>query len=1754
MTWWNDYVGIPYADRGRTRAGADCWGLVRLVMHEQFKIDLPSFDGQYEGSDDVCQIQELIAAHQEGWRQIDRPQPGDVVLFRVMGTVSHIGLVVDGGRFVHARRGHAVAIERLSSGRWHHRVVGFYRYTPGAKLAACPHPLQTRRIDTAIPAGMSLAQIKRWLIENDQAPAGLPHDAVLMLDGRVIPAELLDKTVPLPGQRVEYRAVMRDSGAGRMIGIIAVVVAVAVFQQYYLAPALAGAGFGTIAASGAVSLSAGGLAISAAAGAALTVAGSLLVNSIFPVRPPSVGGNRNPGQAQGFPVLQGGQNAVNPYGSVPVVLGRFRYTPPSAAVPYTESNSTKSYLRMLLLWGYGPLQISDLRIGDTPISTLEEVEYETLTGWGDSTESRARFDRLYGQDVSQKEVNVKLQTGVWIERQLNDECSRISVTLHFPEGLRQMPIEGGNAGKIDPCSFACNVQVRQIDKDTGAPLTGWGEISSVFSGQTVNVQPAWFNTDGDEEMEPVYRWTRLSLNENSVLIVRTGAFTANPSQNPSGTLLLRQQQAAFGVGGAYEALPPYGPSEEPLWDICMYGDSVYTTTDRRGTNVSGMSLTMSAFKATIASGSVVRAESETVRYGAAGQPYYKRKDAFTANVSFDVPLGIHEVRVRRTSTDVKEFNYSSGNKGVRYLDAYFMTLTGYENRRPVVPPKGVSFAMTALRILATNQLNNNIEGISGTVQVICKDWDRTTQAWIVRPTRNPASLIRHVLQHPGNAQRVADDRINLEELVEFHDFCRVNKFMFDMVLGQQNSVHDTLRDIAAAGRASPTQRDGKWTVIIDKPRTAIAQYFTPHNSWGFQGERLFPKVPHAFRVQFNNSEKGYQPDEMIVYNDGYSAANATLFEGLQLPGVTTKDEIFKHARFHLAQIRLRPESYVLNADFEHLICTRGDLVRVTHDVPMWGLGTGRIKNRVSPTVFELTETVPMQAGQSYTVRIRSKDGQSITRTVAAVLADGEYRQITVTASTTEAQVSADDLYMFGALKEESVELIVNAIEPAANMTAQLHLVDYSPAVYDSDTEPIPPFDSQITLPPKLLVSVIRVAPIVTSIVSDESVMYMLAPGQYGYRIGVSVRSPKGLPETATHIEGQISFADGGLPDWSSVLPTPVTAGTVLFDDVQEAETYQMRLRYVDASGRTGPWTITGAHKVAGKVAPPAMVTGLTAEAVGARVRLNWDDSPEVDVIGYEVRTSDAGWGGGGYVFRGDVSTCMVDAPASSGTWYVKAIDAGRKYSEQAVSVAFTADAVPDVGTIAAVFADTSLTNATITLSWPAVAPQFGLETYRVSYGSVTKDVKATSIILPADWIGDRAFKVCVIDALGRVSAGTQTVITKLRPSKPTNVRAQVIDNNVLLYWTLPAQTTLPVDHVHVKEGATWADAREIGSKKGSFTALQELEPGQKKYWLATVDTDGWESDPVSTTVAVSQPPDFIFRGKIESTLAGTLTTAYKGLDGVYLPVDTSETWQTHFTSRSWGSPQSQISAGYPYYIQPTPTPGFYIEVFDFGTIVPSSKATASFNGDIVTGDPVIETTLETSADGTAWSPAANGTETFATNFRYVRFTLKIVQTGDTALYRLNSLSMTLSVKLKNDGGTTACVATDSLGSVANFNVDFLDVSSITLTPAGTAARVAVYDFKDTALSGTYSILDGTVTVNVSAHGLLAGQDVMLNYANRDPERVRILTASANSFTAATPGPNKSGNLQIYPQSMRIYLFDGAGNRASGSVSWAIKGN
>jgi cell wall-associated NlpC family hydrolase len=126
-----DYIGLPYADRGRdARTGLDCWGLVRLFYAEQFGLDLPSHTERYLSCTAREQTAALVAHETaRAWYAVAAPHYGDVVALTVYGRPFHVGVVLNDGLFLHTLRpSQGAVIESLRAPVWAPRIDGYYRH------------------------------------------------------------------------------------------------------------------------------------------------------------------------------------------------------------------------------------------------------------------------------------------------------------------------------------------------------------------------------------------------------------------------------------------------------------------------------------------------------------------------------------------------------------------------------------------------------------------------------------------------------------------------------------------------------------------------------------------------------------------------------------------------------------------------------------------------------------------------------------------------------------------------------------------------------------------------------------------------------------------------------------------------------------------------------------------------------------------------------------------------------------------------------------------------------------------------------------------------------------------------------------------------------------------------------------------------------------------------------------------------------------------------------------------------------------------------------------------------------------------------------------------------------------------------------------------------------------------------------------------------------------------------------------------
>ena len=519
--------------------------------------------------------------------------------------------------------------------------------------------------------------------------------------------------------------------------------------------------------------------------------------------------------------------------------------------------------------------------------------------------------------------------------------------------------------------------------------------------------------------------------------------------------------------------------------------------------------------------------------------------------------------------------------------------------------------------------------------------------------------------------------------------------------------------------------------------------------------------------------------------------------------------------------------------------------------------------------------------------------------------------------------------------------------------------------------------------------------------------------------------------------------------------------------------FEFRVNSISAAFKLSVDTLTGSINALGKTAPPSDVTGFAVVLdpdIGAT--LTWEPVSDLDLQGYEIWEGTA-FGVGTKVGLFAATAKKVDrVPTGTTTWYIKALDTSGIYSTTAASVSLTIVAAP-APTVSGSFAGENFV-----VAWNKVAGDLATDFYEIRYGTTTSTwatattlatSKSTAYTFKANWLGTRRFFVAAVDVKGIVGSAGSVDGVVIAPTQPT-ISEQVIDNNVLLRWNDCTQT-LPLDSYELRRGSTWAGATVIGTKKGGFTSVFEIAPGTYTYWLAGIDLAGNYGTPGSETAVVNQPPDYVLNYNQNSTFSGTKTNTVAFDGGLLATVNTTETWQSHFTSRSWTTLQDQINAGYPIYALPSTTSGSYSEEIDYGAILGGTRATSTLTSAVVSGSLTVTPTLSVkTAAGDPWTDYAGVETVYATNFRYLKVSYAFSSSGGNDLLTISILNVKLDKKLRSDTGRGTANSGDSGGTTVTFNAPFVDVEAINVTPSGTTARIAIYDFVDAPNPTSFKVL------------------------------------------------------------------------------------
>ena len=1041
-------------------------------------------------------------------------------------------------------------------------------------------------------------------------------------------------------------------------------------------------------------------------GAAITIGGVLLLNALIP--PPSPGGmglGAYGGQSDSQMYSIAGQsNSARRYGYVPKVYGVHRMFSNIAANPYTELETDPSTGNLVQFYygiydfGFGPANLRELKIGDTPIDDFSDISYrlvdlnkpETSEGeWDDVTFNNFLF---YKGDVEQDAVQVVINgdksKGADVdEYQVLRDASplgsgdkqEITVNLVCPKGLTaygtdgsqssaniEMSLSVAEVGTEDWKAFSFEGFSESHDVVGGTdkglysspasavdyifiPTTGLFEyytlLSNVrhYSHQVIN-RP-WLHIDPDpilpSEGTYTYYYRTWGIPKGSTSIRLLTEFNIDDFVYVHSTRVGRVK-AKTSVGGGVFEYELYAPLDAAI--VLFGGYSI-----RRHSGEWYFYYPYMRYKLDIHRNQhttfVRKIDSSGVFVitGNSTNPIYSTVKFTPIDSGKNYKLKIERLR-----------SYSANSYQVLNDLSVTNVVTRFD-RSPIITDKRHLFL--ELRIRATNQINGTVQNLSGVVGSVLDAWDGVNNIWVKKETSNPAWVFCDLLTGDLNRAKVSKDRLNIPSLVEWAEYAdevplspaeidfEAERFQCNFVLDFQTTLQSIINQVTSAAQASLNIIDGKYGVLIDKKKTIPVQILTPRNSFNFSSSKTYFDPPHALKIRYVDEGSSWEVIDKIVYDDGYSEQNAEKFEDMDAFGCTGPEQAWRFGRYMIAQARLRQETISIGVDFEHLVCTRGDYVKITQDVMRVGGLPARIKS-INGNEVTIDDKIIYQAGIDYGYTYRSKYGQISTDTLTITSPD--------TATLNGPIPEVGDIIIWGEVGKITYDCIVKSIEPNNDLTARLVLVEKADAIYDAEsTGEIPLYSPQISLTKDS--DLVAPGPVENLSVADVS--YECTGSGYEYFINLIWDIPFGSVFETFEI-----YADNGAGYKLNGFSSDTNYKYIVLEENLGIE-HKFKVLAVSSNGKKLEISDIEVQDTFAtpikKTTPPGNVEDVYLNITGEILQIDWPAVQECDILEYLVRyspTLSGTWVSSIPLLRTDRRTTLASVQARTGTYLIKAVD------------------------------------------------------------------------------------------------------------------------------------------------------------------------------------------------------------------------------------------------------------------------------------------------------------------------------------------------------------------------------------------------------------------------------------------------------------------------------------------------------------------
>ena len=433
-------------------------------------------------------------------------------------------------------------------------------------------------------------------------------------------------------------------------------------------------------------------------------------------------------------------------------------------------------------------------------------------------------------------------------------------------------------------------------------------------------------------------------------------------------------------------------------------DPIFITTETADTEAAGLNFTASKmFKAGTSGYKEVKITAKVYyKEAGVGDPAVEGSWTYADTLSF---TDVSTAEVRRSlripfpsagKWDIRIIKTTQDNDKKIFADFFISSIDEIRSDDLSYPHT----ALLGLKLLATNQLNGPIPEVIAEVEGRKIDVYAGTSGDPTREySRNPIWCMWDILTdaRAGLGNHITSSDLDLSAFLEMADYCEElvrlddasgyeERFLLDLVIDQSMGAMDILSAITQTCRCWLVWTQGAIRPLIDKDETSsgsggtgATQLFTMGSIVKDSFSETFASLRNSFNtveIQFINSDNDWLRDTIEIQDDDIQVDGVTERKReLFLAGVTRESQVTRIGRYMLNLDKYLTRTISFRAPIHAVACQAGDIINFAHNVPQWGIGSGRVRSSTANTItLDYDVTLPaLSSGQEYRVQVRKSD-------------------------------------------------------------------------------------------------------------------------------------------------------------------------------------------------------------------------------------------------------------------------------------------------------------------------------------------------------------------------------------------------------------------------------------------------------------------------------------------------------------------------------------------------------------------------------------------------------------------------------------------------------------------------------------------------------------------------------------------------------------------------------------------------------------